>query len=67
MNVGWFNFCFEIWLMLYFKNFENIFNFKKCCEIFEKIFKENIGKKYKKLEEKIYNIFCENGNENKVI
>ena len=33
----------------------------------EKIFKENTNKKYKKSEEKIYNILCENGDENKAI
>ena len=67
MNVGWSNPCFEIWLMSYFKNLENNPNSKKCCETFEKIFKENTGKKYKKSEEKIYNILCENGNENRAI
>lgn len=67
MNVGWSNPCFEIWLMSYFKNLENIPNSKKCYETFEKIFKENTDKKYKKSEEKIYNILCENGNENKAI
>ena len=41
MNVAWSNPCFEIWLMSYFKNLENIPNSKKCCETFEKIFKEN--------------------------
>jgi hypothetical protein len=40
---------------------------QKCCETFEKIFKENTSKKYKKSEEKIYNILCENGDENKAI
>ena len=67
MNVAWSNPCFEIWLMSYFKNLENIPNSKKCCETFEKIFKENTSKKYKKSEEKIYNILCENGSENKAI
>ena len=67
MNVGWSNPCFEIWLISYFKNLENIPNSKKCCETFEKIFKENTSKKYKKSEEKIYNILCENGDENKAI
>ena len=60
MNVAWSNPCFEIWLMSYFKNLENIPTSKKCCETFEKIFKE-------KSEEKIYNILCENGDENKAI
>ena len=67
MNVAWSNPCFEIWLMSYFKNLENIPNSKKCCETFEKIFKENTGKKYKKSEVKIYNILCENGDEDKAI
>ena len=67
MNVGWSNPCFEIWLISYFKNLENIPNSKKYCETFEKIFKENTGKKYKKSEEKIYNILCENGDQNKAI
>ena len=67
MNVAWSNPCFEIWLMSYFKNLENIPNSKKCCETFEKIFKENTSKKYKKSEEKIYNILCEKGNENRAI
>ena len=67
MNVGWSNPCFEIWLISYFKNLENIPNSKKCCETFEKIFKENTSKKYKKSEEKIYNILCESGDENKAI
>lgn len=40
---------------------------QKCCETFEKIFKENTSKKYKKSEEKIYNILCESGDENKAI
>jgi len=56
MNVAWSNPCFEIWLMSYFKNLENIPTSKKCCENFEK-----------ESEEKIYNILCENGNENKAI
>ena len=67
MNVGWSNPCFEIWLMSYFQNPKNIDNSQKCCEIFEKIFKEKTSKKYKKSEEKIYNILCENGDENKAI
>ena len=46
MNVGWSNPCFEIWLMSYFKNLENIDDSQKCCESFEKIFKENTNKKY---------------------
>ena len=67
MNVAWSNPCFEIWLMSYFKNLENIPNSKKCCETFEKVFQENTNKKYKKSEEKIYNILCEKGNENRAI
>ncbi len=67
MNVGWSNPCFEIWLMSYFQNPKNIYDSQKCCESFEKIFKENTNKKYKKSEEKIYNILCENGDENKAI
>ena len=67
MNVGWSNPCFEIWLMSYFQPPKNIEESQKCCESFEKIFKENTGKKYKKSEEKIYNILCENGDENKAI
>ena len=67
MNIAWSNPCFEIWLMSYFKNLENIPNSKKCCETFEKVFQENTNKKYKKSEEKIYNILCENGNENSAI
>ena len=67
MNVGWSNPCFKIWLMTYFQLPKNIEESQKCCEIFEKIFKENTGKKYKKSEEKIYNILCENGDENKAI
>ena len=67
MNVGWSNPCFEIWLISYFKNLENIPNSKKCCKTFEKIFKENTGKKYKKSEEKIYNILYEKGDENRAI
>ena len=67
MNVGWSNPCFEIWLMSYFQSPKNIEESQKCCETFEKIFKENTGKKYKKSEEKIYNILCENGDENKAI
>ena len=67
MNVAWSNPCFEIWLMSYFKNLENIPNSKKCCETFEKVFQENTNKKYKKSEEKIYNILCEKGNENSAI
>lgn len=38
-----------------------------CFETFEKIFKENTSKKYKKSEVKIYNILCENGDEDKAI
>ena len=67
MNVGWSNPCFEIWLMSYFQNPKNINDSQKCCETFEKIFKENTSKKYKKSEEKIYNILCEKGNENRAI
>lgn len=67
MNVGWSNPCFEIWLMSYFQSPKNIEESQKCCETFEKIFKENTGKKYKKSEEKIYNILCENGDENRAI
>ena len=67
MNVGWSNPCFEIWLMSYFQNPKNIDDSQKCCETFEKIFKENTSKKYKKSEEKIYNILCENGDENRAI
>ena len=67
MNVGWSNPCFEICLMSYFQLPKNIEDSQKCCESFEKIFKENTGKKYKKSEEKIYNILCENGDQNKAI
>ena len=67
MNVGWSNPCFEIWLMSYFQFPKNIEDSQRCCETFEKIFKENTSKKYKKSEEKIYNILCENGDENKAI
>ena len=67
MNVGWSNPCFEIWLMSYFQNPKNINDSQKCCETFEKIFKENTGKKYKKSEEKIYNILYEKGDENRAI
>ena len=67
MNVGWSNPCFEIWLMSYFQNPKNINNSQKCCETFEKIFKENTDKNYEKSEEKIYNILCKKGDENKAI
>ena len=67
MNVGWSNPCFEIWLMSYFQIPKNIDVSQKCCETFEKIFKENISKKYKKSEVKIYYILCENGDEDKAI
>ena len=67
MNVAWSNPCFEIWLMSYFQNPKNIDDSQKCCETFEKIFKENTSKKYKKSEEKIYNILCESGDENRAI
>ena len=67
MNVAWSNLCFEIWLMSYFQLPKNINVSQKCCETFEKIFKENTSKKYKKSEEKIYNILCENGDENRAI
>lgn len=67
MNIGWSNPCFEIWLMSYFQIPKNIDVSQKCCEIFEKIFKENTSKKYKKSEVKIYNILCENGDEDKAI
>ena len=67
MNVGWSNPCFEIWLMSYFQIPKNIDVSQKCCETFEKIFKENTSKKYKKSEAKIYNILCENGDEDKAI
>ena len=67
MNVGWSNPCFEIWLMSYFQSPKNIEESQKCCETFEKIFKENTGKKYKKSEEKIYNILYEKGDENRAI
>ena len=67
MNVGWSNPCFEIWLMSYFQSPKNIEESQKCCETFEKIFKENTGKKYEKSEEKIYNILCKKGDENKAI
>ena len=67
MNIGWSNPCFEIWLMSYFQNPKNIDVSQKCCETFEKIFKENTSKKYKKSEVKIYNILCENGDEDKAI
>ena len=40
---------------------------QKCCETFEKIFKENTDKNYEKSEEKIYNILCKKGDENKAI
>lgn len=53
--------------MSYFQNPKNIDDSQKCCETFEKIFKENTSKKYKKSEEKIYNILCESGNENRAI
>ena len=33
----------------------------------KKYLRKNTGKKYKKSEEKIYNILCENGDENKAI
>ena len=67
MNVGWSNPCFEIWLMSYFQNPKNINDSQKCCETFEKIFKENTDKNYEKSEEKIYNILCKKGDENKAI
>lgn len=67
MNVGWSNPRFEIWLMSYFQLPKNIEDSQKCCESFEKIFKENTGKKYKKSEEKIYNILYEKGDENRAI
>ena len=67
MNVAWSNPCFEIWLMSYFQIPKNIDDSQKCCETFEKIFMENTSKKYKKSEEKIYNILCESGDENKAI
>ena len=67
MNIGWSNPCFEIWLMSYFQIPKNIDVSQKCCETFEKIFKENTSKKYKKSEVKIYNILCENGDEDKAI
>ena len=67
MNVGWSNPCFEIWLMSYFQNPKNINDSQKCCETFEKIFKENTDKNYEKSEKKIYNILCKKGDENKAI
>ena len=67
MNVGWSNPCFEIWLMSYFQSPKNIEESQKCCETFEKIFKENTDKNYEKSEEKIYNILCKKGDENKAI
>ena len=53
--------------MKYFQIPKNIDVSQKCCETFEKIFKENTSKKYKKSEVKIYNILCENGDEDKAI
>lgn len=68
MNVGWSNPCFEIWLMAYFKNLENIDNSQSCCSSFEKIYIEKTGKSsYKKSEEKIYNILLESGNEEEAV
>ena len=67
INVGWSNPCFEIWLMSYFQLPKNINDSQKCCETFEKIFKENTDKNYEKSEEKIYNILCKKGDENKAI
>ena len=67
MNIGWSNPCFEIWLMSYFQIPKNIDVSQKCCETFEKIFKENTDKNYEKSEEKIYNILCKKGDENKAI
>lgn len=53
MNVGWSNPCFEIWLMAYLKNLENISNSQFCCSRFEKIYTERTGKNsYEKAEEK---------------
>ena len=48
-------------------NPKNINDSQKCCETFEKIFKENTDKNYEKSEEKIYNILCKKGDENKAI
>lgn len=68
MNVGWSNPCFEIWLMAYLKNLENIDNSQVCCSKFEKIYVEKTGKtRYEKSEEKIYNILLEVGDEEKAI
>lgn len=68
MNVGWSNPCFEIWLMAYLKNLENISNSQFCCSRFEKIYTERTGKNsYEKAEEKIYNILLEFGEEEKAI
>lgn len=68
MNVGWSNPCFEIWLMAYLKNLENIDNSQVCCSKFEKIYVEKTGKtRYEKSEEKIYNILLEAGDEEKAI
>lgn len=68
MNVGWSNPCFEIWLMAYLKNLENISHSQTCCSKFEKIYIEKTGKsKYEKSEEKIYDVLLEFGDEEKAI
>lgn len=68
MSVAWSNPCFEIWMMGYFKNLENITDSQICCSRFENIFVQRTGKgNYNKTEEKIYSLLFEKGDEEEAI
>ncbi len=68
INVGWSNPCFEIWLMAYFSNLENISNSKVCCDKFEKIYcQKTKKKKYKKSEKNLYKNLLKFGDEKQAI
>lgn len=67
INVGWSNPCIEIWFHAYFEDIPIQFNSQQCCSSFKEVFKRYTGKEYKKEDQKLYDLLCKYGNEERAI
>lgn len=63
IKVGWSNPCIEIWFSAYFGIMPSYQDSVKCCEGFEKNFKQITKQEYQKSDKAIYTKLCRYGDE----
>lgn len=67
IQVGWSNPCFEIWMFAYFGSMPAIQDSVTCCSEFGRTYEANVGQKYSKSDERMYDKICKAGDEEKAI